>query len=74
MRDEINANDPNYDDPIVAEIRKIREEFDVRFNHDIGAMCRYLRERELLHPPGKVVMLPVRRVKRESSDAPPHAP
>ncbi len=28
-----------YDDPIVAETRRLREEYAARFNHDIDAIC-----------------------------------
>jgi hypothetical protein len=31
-------------DPIVAEIRQIREEFASRFNYDTGAILKYLQE------------------------------
>ncbi len=48
--DEINLNDPDYDDPILAEIRQIREEFSIRFNGDIGAMHRYYEEQRHLQP------------------------
>jgi hypothetical protein len=52
MKDEsqIDPNDPDYDDPILAEIREIRNEFSDRFNGDMAAMSRYIRQRELLHP------------------------
>lgn len=45
-----DVNDPDYDDPILAEIRQIRNEFSDRFNGDMAAMARYIRKRELLHP------------------------
>jgi len=38
------------DDPIVAEIRKYREDFAKRFNYDIAAMVEYLRGQEQRHP------------------------
>ena len=52
MRDDakINVNDPDYDDPILAEIRQIREEFSIRFNGDIDAMHRYYEEQRHLQP------------------------
>lgn len=31
-------------DEIVAEVRRIREEFAARFNHDLDAMFRYFKE------------------------------
>ena len=33
-------------DPIVAEIRGIREEIAARFNYDIHAICEYARQRD----------------------------
>lgn len=33
-------------DPIVAEVRRIREELAAKFNYDIHAMAEYARERE----------------------------
>ena len=51
---EVDVNDPDYDDPIVAEVRKAREEFGAQFE-DVAAMARYLRKCERRHPPGKVV-------------------
>jgi hypothetical protein len=35
-----------WDDPIVAEIRKIREEHAARFNYDLWAMYEDLKEQE----------------------------
>ena len=34
------------DDPIIAEIRKFREEYAARFNYDIDAMVKDIRSRE----------------------------
>jgi hypothetical protein len=33
-------------DPIVAEIRAIREAYAKRFNYDLDAICRDLKEKE----------------------------
>jgi hypothetical protein len=46
----IDVNDPDYDDPILAELRQIRKAFSERFNGDMDAMGRYFQERERLHP------------------------
>ena len=35
-----------YDDPIVAETRKLRDEYAQRFNYDLDAICRDLREQQ----------------------------
>lgn len=32
-------------DPIVNEVRTVRERISEQFNHDVGAICRDLRER-----------------------------
>lgn len=49
-----------WEDPIVKETRAAREELAARFNHDLAALCRYLREREREHP-DRVVTLEPRR-------------
>jgi len=46
-----------WDDPIVAEVRKIREEYAAQFNFDLQALCRALKERELQDPRPKVSFL-----------------
>ncbi len=35
-----------YDDPIVAEIRRLRNEYAQRFGYDLDAICRDLREQQ----------------------------
>ncbi len=47
---QINVNDPDHDDAILAEIRQIRDEFSKRFNGDIDAMSRYFKEQRRLKP------------------------
>ena len=37
-----------YQDPIVEEIRAIREAYARQFNYDIAAMCEDLRKRQRL--------------------------
>jgi hypothetical protein len=49
-----------WEDPIVKETRAAREELAARFNHDLAALCRYLREKEREHP-DRVVTLEPRR-------------
>lgn len=49
-----------WEDPIVKETRAAREELFSRFNHDLAALCRYLREKEREHA-GRVVTLAPRR-------------
>ena len=47
------------DDPVVAEVRRIREQFAARFNYDIDAIGKYARERDAAGD-RKVVSLPPR--------------
>ncbi len=35
-----------YNDPIVEEIHRIREEIAKRFNYDLNAICEDMRERQ----------------------------
>jgi len=54
-----------WEDPIVKETREAREELFARFNHDLVALCRYLREKEREHPE-RVVTLEPRRPESEN--------
>jgi hypothetical protein len=47
-------------DPVVAEIRRIREELAARFNYDIHAIFEYVRQRDAADN-RKVIRLPPRR-------------
>jgi hypothetical protein len=49
-----------WEDPIVEEVRKIREEHAARFGYDLAAICKDLRE-EQAHSGRKVVRLAPRR-------------
>lgn len=49
-----------WEDPIVKETRAAREELFARFNHDLAALCEYLREKQREHS-GRVVNLEPRR-------------
>jgi hypothetical protein len=51
-------------DPIVEEVRRYREQYAARFNHDLKAICRDLRERQK-RSGRKIVSLPPRRVAKE---------
>jgi hypothetical protein len=50
-------------DPIIAEIRKIREEFSARFNHDLDAMAAYLMKEQHKHR-RKLVNRRPRKIKK----------
>lgn len=53
-----------WQDPIVEEIRRYRQEYAARFNHDLKAICRDLRERQKKGG-RKVVSLPPRPVEKQ---------
>lgn len=38
-----------YEDPVVAEIRAVRQELSERFGDDINALCDFLAEKEREH-------------------------
>lgn len=44
-------------DPIVEEVRQLREQYAAQFNHDLKAICRDLRRRQS-EGGRKVVALP----------------
>lgn len=50
-------------DPIVEEVRKARDEYAKRFNYDLDAICRDLREKQRR---GKrsVISLPTKRPRK----------
>ncbi|MEX0716885.1 MAG: hypothetical protein WD066_09870 [Planctomycetaceae bacterium] len=45
-------------DPIVEEIRKIREDYAARFDFDLDAICRHARAEERKNPEGLVTLPP----------------
>ena len=53
-----------WEDPIVKETREAREQLFARFNHDLAALCHFLREKEREHP-DRVVTLKPRRPEPE---------
>lgn len=60
-----------WEDPIVAEVRRIREEISARFNHDPEAYFRHLREMdEQARADGRtVVSVPPPRRRRKPDAA-----
>lgn len=65
-----------WEDPIVAEIRKIRNEHAAKFNYDIAAICEDIRRQEkesgrqyVSFPPRRVVAKPQRATASENGDA-----
>ena len=55
------------DDPIVAEVRKARDEYARRFNYDLDAICKDLQERQA-QSGRKVVSFPPKRSKSANAD------
>lgn len=49
-------------DPIIAEIRRVREAYAEKFNYDVYAMLRDLKERQTKSG-REVVSLPPKRLK-----------
>jgi hypothetical protein len=41
---------PQFEDPVVAEIRAVRRELSERFGDDVNALCDFLAEQEQQHP------------------------
>ena len=59
-------------DPIVEEVRRHRQEYAARFNNDLKAICRDLREK---HKKSglKIVSLPPKRIEPVQVTAEPTA-
>jgi hypothetical protein len=57
------------DDPIVAEVRKAREDYARQFNYDLDAICRDLEEKQLA-PGRKLAPPPPMRRKRPRTTRP----
>ena len=47
-----------WEDAIVAEVRKVREDYAAQFNFDLQALCRALKEREQRDPRPKISFPP----------------
>jgi hypothetical protein len=62
-------------DPIVAEIRQIREEIAARFNYDTGAILKYAQERDaagdrkVIRRPPRRPVVPVKAIPQATSAA-----
>ncbi len=50
-------------DPIVEEVRKIRDEYAKRFNYDLDAICRDLQEKQR-QGEKRVISLPPKRPRK----------
>ena len=51
-------------DPIVEEVRRIREQYAARFNYDLAAIAKDLREKQE-QSGRKVVRLPAKRLPQK---------
>jgi hypothetical protein len=57
-----------WQDPIVAETRKLRDEYASQFNYDADAIFEDLMEKQAAHPE-RVVSLPPCKVGMHNPDA-----
>jgi len=57
--EDLMKTDTAWEDPIVAETRALRQELMDEVGNDLGALVKYLQERELEHPE-RLVSLPPR--------------
>ena len=57
-------------DPIVEQIRQLRQQYAARFHHDLTAICQDLRERQKTGG-RKVVTLPPRLARQVKTDGRP---
>jgi len=60
---------PMWQDPIIAEVRRIREAYIKRFNYDLQALYNALKEQEERNPRPKV-SFPPKQVKSLQATAP----
>ena len=52
---------PNFDDPIVDEVRKAGDDMACEANYDLHTLCERLREAERQHPERLVTTVPPAR-------------
>jgi hypothetical protein len=65
-----------WEDPIVAEIRRVREEHAAKFNYDLHAICEDLREQErqsgrkfVSYPPRRIALAAGTSVSEEAEQS-----
>jgi hypothetical protein len=58
-----------FEDPIVEEVRRVRQEYARRFNYDLLAIAADLRKQEQEHPERLVSFLPKSTRKRRRARA-----
>ena len=54
-------------DPIVEEVRKVRDAYAKRFNYDLYAICRDLQEKQR-RGKRRVIFLPPKRPRKMNSN------
>jgi hypothetical protein len=54
------------DDPIVEEVRRVREEYAKQFDYDVRAMADDLRKREQQHS-NRLVSFPAKPARRKET-------
>jgi hypothetical protein len=62
-----------FDDPIVAEVRKARDEYARRFNYDLAAICHDLQQKQA-QSGRKLVSFPPKRPKSITRHGDPATP
>ena len=60
-----------YDDPIVAEIRRLRDDYARQFDYDLDRICRDLKERQS-RSKRKLVRMPANRTAESVVDRNPN--
>ena len=55
-----------FEDPIVEEVRRVRQEYAKRFNYDLHAIAADLRKREQEHPE-RLVSFPAKTPQKRKS-------
>jgi hypothetical protein len=53
-----NRNQENWQDPIVEEVRRVRDEHAARFNYDLDAIAADIKKQEQAHADRLVTFLP----------------
>ena len=56
--------------PIVEEVRRIREEYAAQYNYDIKAICRATREQQKMSGHKIVSLSPRATIASQKTDAP----
>lgn len=66
MARPLREEEERWEDPIVAEVRKVREELFARAGYDLDELCRQLREQQQKEG-RQVVTRPPRRLRGQAT-------